>query len=175
MEVNASPIYDASDNPTGCCPRFDPDGWSEQELHFEDKLFVKAETKSALHIPINMGRVFERTFNAIEAAGASDLEQSLILSRDVSPWKGVHFFAVTKEVPGQEMARMSGDFRTKVFEGAYRDAPKWIESMEEDLKARGETADEIYMFYTTCPKCAKTYGKNYVVAFAKTKPLPRAM
>jgi hypothetical protein len=26
----------------------------------------------------------------------------------------------------------------------------------------------MYMWYTTCPKCAKVYGKNYVVILAKT-------
>ncbi|MGD9980573.1 MAG: hydrolase [Hyphomonadaceae bacterium] len=28
-------------------------------------------------------------------------------------------------------------------------------------------AERIYLFYTTCPKCAKAYGKNYVVAVAQ--------
>jgi len=26
---------------------------------------------------------------------------------------------------------------------------------------------KLYFFYTTCPKCAKHYGKNYVIAFAE--------
>jgi hypothetical protein len=25
----------------------------------------------------------------------------------------------------------------------------------------------LYCYYTTCPKCAKKYGKNYVVLLAK--------
>ncbi|MHC4509420.1 MAG: hydrolase [Planctomycetota bacterium] len=25
----------------------------------------------------------------------------------------------------------------------------------------------MYFFYTTCPKCAKVYGKNYTVLLAK--------
>lgn len=41
MELNKLPFYDASDNPTGCCPRFKPEGWDKQELHFKDKPFVK--------------------------------------------------------------------------------------------------------------------------------------
>ena len=28
-------------------------------------------------------------------------------------------------------------------------------------------AENIYFFYTTCPKCSKYYGENYVVAVAK--------
>lgn len=26
---------------------------------------------------------------------------------------------------------------------------------------------KLYFFYTTCPKCAKKHGKNYVVLFAQ--------
>ena len=44
METNALPKYDMSDNPTICCPRFNTEGWDEQELHFKDKLFVNAKT-----------------------------------------------------------------------------------------------------------------------------------
>lgn len=41
METNALPKYDESDNPANCCPRFNPEGWYEQELHFKEKLNVK--------------------------------------------------------------------------------------------------------------------------------------
>jgi len=51
MEVNALPKYDMSDNPTNRFPRFNPEGWDEQELHFEDKLFVKAKTKNQKYFP----------------------------------------------------------------------------------------------------------------------------
>jgi hypothetical protein len=34
---------------------------------------------------------------------------------------------------------------------------------------RGRTLETLYFFYTTCPKCAKHYGKNYVVGIAKLK------
>lgn len=58
MQTNMTPQYDMSDNPTNCCPRFNPDSWDDQELHFDNKLFVKAITRSAFHIPLNMGKVF---------------------------------------------------------------------------------------------------------------------
>ena len=29
--------------------------------------------------------------------------------------------------------------------------------------------DTTYFFYTTCPRCAKHYGKNYVVGVAKVR------
>ncbi len=33
--------------------------------------------------------------------------------------------------------------------------------------AQGKTMSKMYFFYTTCPKCAKKYGKNYVVILAQ--------
>jgi hypothetical protein len=39
---------------------------------------------------------------------------------------------------------------------------------DEAVRRRPRRALEtLYFFYTTCPKCAKHYGKNYVVAVAK--------
>lgn len=168
MNVNETPNYDASDNPTGCCPRFKPEGWEGQALHFKDKPFVRAKTRSLFHIPINMGRVFEKTFGAIEAANALNEKQAIILSRDLSPWTSEHLFAVTKDVPGETMETLSGDYLTKVFEGPYKDAPKWEEEVKSYVAGQGQTLDKTYYFYTTCPKCVKYYGKNYVVALAKT-------
>ncbi len=167
MDVNALPPYDASDNPTGCCPRFDPRGWDDQELHFEDKLFVRVQTRSRLHVPIDMDVVFTRTLESILAAGAFSNDDFIILSRDMSPWASEHYFAVTKPVPGHEMSRLSGVYLTKVFEGPFRRIPKWKAAAKAFAKGRGRRAEGIYLFYTTCPRCAKVYGRNYVVALVK--------
>jgi hypothetical protein len=35
------------------------------------------------------------------------------------------------------------------------------------VAARGRKLEKLYFSYTTCPACAKAYGKNYVVLFAK--------
>ncbi len=125
METNQLPAYDLSDNPTDCCPRFNPAGWDDQDLHFENKLFVRAKTRSVFHIPVNMGSVFEKTWAAIEAAKADNEDNMIIMSRDLSPWRSEHLFSVDKTVPGQESVMLTGDFHTKVFEGPFRDAPKW--------------------------------------------------
>jgi hypothetical protein len=169
METNVLPKYDMSDNPTNCCPRFNPEGWDEQELHFKDKLFVKAKTRSIFHIPINMGSVYPKTFEDIKEAGAHNDDNFIVLSYDPSPWTGEHYFSVTKEVPGHEMVKMSGTFFTRVFEGPYKDAPKWVKEMEAYVNGRGRQVNKTYFFYTTCPKCAKTYGKNYMVAVSEVQ------
>jgi hypothetical protein len=36
-------------------------------------------------------------------------------------------------------------------------------------ESQGMTASKVYFYYTTCPKCAKKYGKNNVVGFAKVE------
>jgi len=167
MELNTLPKYDMSDNPTNCCPRFKPEGWDGEELHFKDKLFVKAKTISIFHIPLNIGSVYPKTFAAIEKADAMSDDNFIVLSHDPSVWRGEHYFSATKDVPGQEMVHLTGDFLTKVFEGPYKDMSKWEKEMEEFVKEKGKQAKKIYYFYTTCPKCAKYYGKNYVVGVAQ--------
>ena len=68
-----------------------------------------------------------------------------------------------------EMVQVTGDFVTKVFEGPYKEVPHWCEELDESIRAEGRDAKETYFFYTTCPKCAKTYGKNYVIGVAKVQ------
>lgn len=167
MQTNALPIYDRSVNTTGCCPRFNPEGWDGVELHFRDKPFLRAETMAALHIPLNMGKVFTRVQGHIDDAAAMDPEQVIVLSRDLSAFKGEHLFAVTKDVPEEEMIRLSGDYVTKVFEGPYSDAKDWHDALKALSAGRGKADGKVWFFYTTCPKCAKAYGKNYVVGLAE--------
>jgi hypothetical protein len=166
MNKNELPKYDDSINTTGCCPKFNPEGWDGQELHFEAKPFVKATTRSAMHIPLNMGEVFTRVQRHIDEAGAVEPGSFVVLSRDVSAWSGEHLFAVSKPVPGEEMTALSGDFITKVFEGPYSHARDWYDTMLQEVRARNAEPGDVYFFYTTCPKCAKAYGKNYVVGVA---------
>ena len=167
MLVNELPEYDLSDNPTGCCPRFSPEPWESQELHFDDKRFVRAQTRSIFHVPINMGSVFKTTFAAIDQADARDDAAFIVLSRDKSAWSAEHLIAVTRRVPGQDMTRLSGRFVTRVFEGPYKNVPKWCRELEASVTESGKRAKDVYFFYTTCPKCAKSYGKNYVVGVAR--------
>lgn len=174
MDTNALPKYDATDNATGCCPRFKPAGWDNAELHFQDKLFVRATTRSIVHVPLNMRTVFRKTFKSIEDAGAHSDDDFIVMSREQSAWSAEHLFSVKREVPGQEMVRLSGDFTTMVFEGPYKEVPRWHEQVVEKAKARGKATGHVYFFYTTCPKCAKAYGRNYVIAVAQVDSLRRS-
>lgn len=166
METNRIPHFDDSVNTTGCCPRFNPEGWDGQELHFRGKPFARATTRSLMHIPVNMGRVFGRVGHRLEEADAMDTDNMIILTREVSPWKAEHLFSTDKDIPGEEMTTLSGNFVTRVFEGPYREAANWHHEMKDAAAEKGEPG-EVYFFYTTCPRCAKAYGKNYVVGVAE--------
>lgn len=154
------------DSETGCCPRFDPEPWDGGEQVWEEKLFVKDRVRSVFHVPINFGRVMVRNMEKIVAADALTPEP-LMLSDENSLWGSDLYVHVTKEIPDSEMARLSGTFLTKVFEGPYKNARTWALQMQEYVKEKGKELKKLYFFYTTCPKCAKVYGKNYVVLVAQ--------
>lgn len=164
METNATPAIDPVDNPTGCCPRFNPEGWDQQLLHFDNKLFVRATTRSENHVPVDMTEVFGRVYDGMAEDGALDENHPLVLSRDLSPDLAEHLFAATGPVKDEDIVRLSGDFRTRVFDGPYEEAPARLAAFAKELEAQGAAADESYVFYTTCPKCAESYGHNYMVA-----------
>lgn len=167
--VNRLPKQDAAGSPTGCCAEVSPKDWDEQTFRFKDKLFTKVYTRNFLHVPLNMGSVMTKAMAAINGAGASMGDEYIILSYDASAWKGEHYLSVDKDIPGQEMVKLSGEYLAKVFEGPYKEAGKWYQQMIDYAKEKGKIPGKIYFYYTTCPKCAKVYGKNYVIGFAELK------
>ncbi len=150
---------------TGCCEPFDPALWQEKEIKWENKLFVKDHVTSFLHIPLNMGKKIVKNMALIEKAGAKG--EQLMLTDEKSLWGSDIYIDATREVPGAKMAALSGTFLTKVFEGPYQNAGKWAKEMVEYVKSKNKTLKKLYFSYTTCPNCAKAYGKNYVVLFAE--------
>jgi hypothetical protein len=153
--------------PTGCCDPFDPEPWQDKEIAWENKIFVKDHIASLFHVPLNMGKKVVRNMELIEKAGAKAPYQ-LMLTDEKSLWGADIYIDVAKGVPGAQMATLSGTFLSKVFEGPYQNAGVWAKAMEEYVKSKGKRFKKIYFSYTTCPKCAKAYGKNYVVLLAQT-------
>jgi hypothetical protein len=154
------------DAETGCCPRFNPEPWAEKEVTFQDKLFIKDHVRSFFHIPLNFGKVMVRNMEKIVEADALTKEP-LMLSDENSLWGADIYIGVEKEVPGAEMVRISGTFLTKVFEGPYKNMRNWIQEMKAYVDSKAKAIKKMYFFYTTCPKCAKFYGKNYTVILAE--------
>jgi len=151
---------------TGCCDPFNPEPWQEKEIKWENKIFVKDHVTSFLYVPLNMGQKIVKNMELIDKAGAKASYQ-LMLTDEKSLWGSDIYIDVSKDVSGAQMAKISGTFLTKVFEGPYQNAGKWAEEMNKYVESKGKKIKKLYFSYTTCPKCAKAYGKNYVVLFAQ--------
>lgn len=102
----------------------------------------------------------------IENAGAKTPDW-MSLSDHTSKWNMDIYVAVDREVQGVENTTLSGTFLSKVYEGDFKETGVWCKDFEQYAKKKGLTIEKWYMWYTTCPKCAKKYGKNYVVIIAK--------
>ncbi len=151
-----------------CCPKFDTTKWDDKEFTWHDKLFIQDSIPQFMHMPLPFmyGKKITKMWDMATKAGAVG-DQSydfLLLAYDPSPWKSELYLAVNKEVDGIENVRISGDFYSKVFDGPFNKVPEWIKEMEEILTKKGKKSGKYYFYYTTCPKCAKKYGHNYVVA-----------
>ena len=153
---------------TGCCARLNTAQWDEREWEWKDKAFLKDHIRSFLHIPLNFGSVIRRAHDAVQETEAYP-EEPLWLTDENSPWGSDLYVGVDKEIPNASVEKLSGKFVTKVFEGPYRNIGKWSREMEEFVARRGQTVQRLLFYYATCPKCAKRFGKNYVVLFAQVQ------
>jgi len=159
-------------NETGCCPVPNVADWDKAILEFSHEPFVRMCTRSVLFMPLNMGRVMTALNEVAQRADVlMPPERGMILSRDVSPWRAEHLYAVSEPVPGADNVELSGTFLSRVFEGPYREAGRWHRALLDYASAQGRAPQDVYFFYTTCPKCAKHYGVNYVVGLVSVAPI----
>ena len=152
---------------TGCCGRFDPEPWDEKEIVWDEKLFVKDRVRCFFYMPLNFGKVITRLFEKVDKADAYTPQPPLGLSDHTSKWNMDLYIEVTKRVADAENVTLSGTYLTKVFEGPFKETRIWCDRMKEWVTGKGKKIKRHLMYYTTCPKCAKHYGKNYVVYFAQ--------
>jgi len=151
---------------TGCCPRFDPKPWDGKILVWKNKPFVKASVFTLFFMPINFGSVISRVYGKVQEAGAA-AKDNVCLSDHTSKWNMDIYLDVKKPVDGLDNVKLSGKFLSKVYEGPFKDTGKWCKDFDAYAKKKGFTVGKMYMWYTTCPSCAKKYGKNYVGIIAK--------
>lgn len=155
-------------NETGCCPVPNTKGWDGKEVSLSDHFFIRKTGRSFAFIPLNMGKVIT-TLNsmATEADAKLPAKDALLLSRDLSPWTSEQLYAVSKPIDGADNVVLEGKYLTRVFEGPYADAKHWFKELRDLAQKRGAKDPMVYFFYTTCPKCMKHYGKNYVIGFVR--------
>lgn len=149
-----------------CCTEFNVEPWDEKEIVWTEKKFIKDRVRSLFHIPLNFGPVMQRIVDKIDDAGV-EFEDLIVLADEDSLWGTNVFVDVPVDIENAEMTTISGTFLAKVFEGPYRDMKKWCNEMDKYVASKGKETLMQYYYYTTCPKCAKKFGKNYVVLLAK--------
>ncbi len=145
-----------------CCLKFDPIPWENKEFNWNNKKFIKDNVCTLFYVPINFGQVMKGIMSKIEKAGAQTPDY-ICLSDHTSKWNMDLYVAVDTEVAGANNVTLSGTFLSKVYEGNFKDTGKWMKDFESYVKSKGISIKKMYMWYTTCPKCAKKYGKNPVV------------
>ncbi len=148
-------------NQQECCPKFDPDPWDGKIIEWYNKPFIKDRVRTFFYMPLNFDKVMVRINQKVEKAGAQ-IPGWLCLSDHTSKWNMDIYLAVDKPVDGAENVTLSGKFMSRVYEGDFKETGKWCADFENHAKADGHSIKKWYMWYTTCPKCAKKYGKNYV-------------
>jgi hypothetical protein len=151
-----------------CCPEFVPEPWDDKIHEWSDKLFIKDKVFTFFFMPMNFGSVIKRMNERVETAGAK-MPDWLCLSDHTSKWNMDLYLAVDKEIPDAENVKLSGKMVSKVYEGPFQDTGKWCENFESYTRGKGLTIRKQFLWYTTCPKCAKKYGKNYVVIMGQVQ------
>jgi hypothetical protein len=157
-----------------CCPLFHPQQWNNVEHKWNHKLFLKDSVPEFFHIPFpgSYEKAITRMWSkAKEAQADPKPEDFLLLAHDPSSFKGELYMYITKEIPGENTEALTGNFFSKVFEGAYSDVPKCLRSMNGLLTDKKMISKKDYIYFPYCPKCAKKYGHNYIVVVSQVEAL----
>jgi hypothetical protein len=156
------------ENQSECCPPFEPTPWDDQVITWENKKFIKDKVCTVFYMPMNFGQVMKRLDIMVKEAGAT-VPDWLCLSDHISKWNMDLYLAVDKEIPGAENVTLNGKYYCKAYEGSYNDTGKWCKDFVTLAKSKGLRTKKLLMWYTTCPKCAKKYGKNYTVILSEVE------
>ncbi len=149
-----------------CCPEFNPEPWDKKLTEWKNKRFIKDHVRTFFYIPVNFGSTMSRLDKKLKQASAGNPDW-LCLSDQTSKWNMDVYVAVDREIPDAENIMINGTFVSKVYEGSYREISNWQKDFDAYCSEGGYKALKNYLWYTTCPKCAKKYGKNYVVNVAQ--------
>ena len=145
-----------------CCPKFDPAPWDGKTIEWKDKKFVKVKVFTLFHIPVNLGSAMAKLDAKIKAAGIQ-IPDFMGIADCSSKWSMDIYVAVDKELPDAENVALSGRFIFKAYEGKFSELGKWHKDFAAYAKDRNLSVKKKYMWFTTCQKCVKKHGKNYVV------------
>ena len=157
-----------------CCPKFNPDKWDEKTFNWENKHFIKETIPTLFHIPFPpmIGKKITSMWKMVQGAKQNEggMADVLVLFWDPTPFKSEIYMSVKGPVEGANNTSLSGELISRVFDGPYNSIPKHLKEMEKYLEEKGkkvESNKDYYVHYAHCPKCAKDFGHNYMILFAK--------
>ncbi|MFZ4464973.1 MAG: hydrolase [Bacteroidales bacterium] len=151
-----------------CCPPFDPQPWDDKLIIWENKQFIKDHVFTIFYMPLNFGAAMKRLMKKLDDSGAT-CPFGLCLSDHTSKWNMDLLLEVDREIPGTENLSLTGKFYSRVYEGNFNQTGNWQKDFDSAVRLKGFNMKKTYMWYTTCPKCAKKYGKNYVVILGQVE------
>ena len=155
-----------------CCPKFNPKQWNNKTLNWNKKLFIMESIPTLFHIPFPpmIGKKITKMYNLAMKEKANPAKKDwLVLFHDPSAFRSELFMNITKPIKSKDAKNItiSGNFYAKVFDGAYNAIPKFIKEINKILEKKGKKAEDYYVHYAYCPKCAKKTGHNYMILFAE--------
>lgn len=155
-----------------CCPDLNTEYWENKEHNWENKKFITDSMRTLFHMPFPwvIGKKLMKLWSQAQnsCAELENKEDTLFLFNDPSAFKSNIFLTVKNDVKDARNTTISGNFISKVYDGPYKDVPKFMKQMKSTLKKQGKEVKDFYIHYAYCPKCSKEYGHNYMVLFAKT-------
>lgn len=153
-----------------CCPEFNPTNWDNNKLIWDNKTFIKETMPVLFHIPFPkvINKKITNMVTLLDGINECEMdENTLMLFHDPSLFKGEIYLSVDKPIPNANNVTISGEFITKVYEGDYKDVPKFMKQMANYVSEKGKSIKKYYVHYAYCPKCAQKFGTNYMVFFAQ--------
>lgn len=153
-----------------CCPEFDPKPWDNQMLEWDKKRFIRRKVRTFFYMPLNFSTVMKKLDRKLKLTGVA-IPDGLCLSDHTSKWNMDLYIAVDKDIEQEGHVELSGKYYCKVYDGPYKDTGKWCQDFEAAATAKKLAIKKWFMWYTTCPECARKYGKNPVVIICQVEPV----
>lgn len=159
-----------------CCPKFNPKKWDKKTFVWKDKPFIMETIPTLFHIPLPpmIGKKITKMWEIANKAKkvSKKKDEVLVLFRDPSAFKSNIYISVTGKVNGANNVKISGTFIARIYDGGYNSIPKFVKDMNNYLEKKGHKIpkdSDYYIHYAYCPKCAKKFGNNYMILFARVK------
>ena len=129
-------------------PRFDRESWDDVEFVWNNKPFIKVAVPEILRFPLvdsidTVNQSLLRKAYTLNVIPNDD--QALLLRHPVSPWKEEVLLAVNQPIEDKSLVRITGTFRSKVYEGKSSRLRSFIRQMEAHLATRDERALGYYI------------------------------